>query len=335
MQIDESYFKGEVRLGTYVPATMKRCWAAQLEVYEDVRKLCDKYGIKYYAEWGTMLGAVRHGGFIPWDDDFDLGMLRSDYNLFLSVIDELPDHYKYMNIHNTPGYGEMLTRIVNSKDIRIDDPFLEKYHNCPFAIGIDLFPSDYYPRDPELADLQKQLIHSIYSAAALWPTFDEEKKASTLNNILEVTQADIDRSGDISMQLYELAENICQIADYDSADKVGIQILNVERDGYGIDKECYQNTIEVPFEFTSVPVIAGYEKYLGLKYGDFMRVVKGGGGHDYPFYRHQRWNLDTYLEAHPEQCQTGLIRKYMEETEDERKRGIYIADRLENPESKF
>ena len=68
-QYPESYFEGEERNGFYIEPMMKRAWAAQIEVLLEVQKVCEKNEIQYFAEYGTMLGAVRHKGFIPWDDD--------------------------------------------------------------------------------------------------------------------------------------------------------------------------------------------------------------------------------------------------------------------------
>ena len=74
MIFDESYFEAEVRDGFYVPGVMKRYWAAQLEIMNDIAKVCAEYEIKWFANYGTLIGAVRHGGYIPWDDDLDIGM---------------------------------------------------------------------------------------------------------------------------------------------------------------------------------------------------------------------------------------------------------------------
>ena len=72
MEFPDSYFEDEVREGFYIPSLMKRAWAAQMEVLEIVGEICEKHHIRYFAEWGTLLGAVRHGGRIPWDDDIDI-----------------------------------------------------------------------------------------------------------------------------------------------------------------------------------------------------------------------------------------------------------------------
>ena len=72
LQFEDSFFEDEVREGFYVPAMIKKAWAAELTVMYEVDRICRKHNIRYFSDWGTMLGAVRHGGFVPWDDDFDI-----------------------------------------------------------------------------------------------------------------------------------------------------------------------------------------------------------------------------------------------------------------------
>ena len=94
VQYPESYFEGEERDGFYIEPMMKKAWAAQIEVLLEVQKVCEKNGIQYFAEYGTMLGAVRHKGFIPWDDDLDICMRREDYMKFISVVErDLPKDF--------------------------------------------------------------------------------------------------------------------------------------------------------------------------------------------------------------------------------------------------
>ena len=75
MQFPDSFFEDEVRNGFFVPSLMKRAWAAQLEVLEEIKRICAKYQIHWFADRGSLLGAVRHGGYISLDHDLDIFML--------------------------------------------------------------------------------------------------------------------------------------------------------------------------------------------------------------------------------------------------------------------
>ena len=88
------FFRDEVRNGFYIPTTIKQSWACSLDVLAEIDKICVKHDIQYFADWGTLLGAVRHGGFVPWDDDIDICMKRDDYIKFRAIADnELPSEY--------------------------------------------------------------------------------------------------------------------------------------------------------------------------------------------------------------------------------------------------
>ena len=85
IDLPDRFLDAEVRDGYQVTSEMKRIWAVELDLLCEFQRVTDKYGIKYIAEGGTMLGAVRHGGFIPWDDDVDIMMMRDDYDKLCNI----------------------------------------------------------------------------------------------------------------------------------------------------------------------------------------------------------------------------------------------------------
>ena len=141
MEFDKSFFEDEIRDGFYVSAEMKHAWAAQLEVLNDVDKACKENGIQYFAEWGTLLGAVRHHGFIPWDDDMDICMKRPDFNKFVkNVKNIMPEGYQIYNIESDKDNDNLLARIISGRTIDFSAKYLDKYHGFPYVAGIDIFP---------------------------------------------------------------------------------------------------------------------------------------------------------------------------------------------------
>lgn len=163
MEFLDSYFEDEVREGFYVPSLMKRAWAAQMELLEVVQNICDKHQIPLYAEWGTLLGAVRHKGRIPWDDDIDMCMLREDYEKFSKIIDaELPEDCWFIDFHRTKDVNLMLGRVMNSKFHVVEGELLEKYHGFPYVAGIDIFWLDSLPEDDRICRKYQEQINLIY-----------------------------------------------------------------------------------------------------------------------------------------------------------------------------
>ena len=100
MEFPKEFFLDEVREGFYVPAMMKRAWAAEIEILFEIDKICEKHGLHYCIDYGTLLGAIRHRGFIPWDDDIDIMMMREDYEIFSKVANaELPEELSFCSIY--------------------------------------------------------------------------------------------------------------------------------------------------------------------------------------------------------------------------------------------
>ena len=150
MEFKNSFFEDEVIDGFYVPAMVKRAWGAELEVLKEIDRICRKYDIQYFAEWGSLLGTVRHEGFIPWDDDLDICMKRKDYKRFLEVADkELKDDFKVFTFESHPDFWYFLSRVVAKPHICFEKEHLDRFHQFPYIVGVDIFVLDYVCSDEE------------------------------------------------------------------------------------------------------------------------------------------------------------------------------------------
>ena len=133
-------YLGEDRFG------LQPIWEGLIGVYDEFAKICDKYGLRYYVTDGNALGAVRHGGFIPWDDDLDISMPRPDYEKFIGVAGrELPSNLKIVKWQNTPEYNLMFAKVQETRREYVEG--IEKASGRMLSNGIyiDIFPIDGFP----------------------------------------------------------------------------------------------------------------------------------------------------------------------------------------------
>ena len=295
MKIPEQFYEPEVRDGFYVPSQMKRYWAAMLNVLEQIDKVCRNHGLKYFADYGTLIGAVRHGGFIPWDDDFDISMLREDYMVFLKVAEsELPAGYKVLSIYNDHRSHTFLARVVNNDLISTEQSFLSANHNCPYATGVDIFPIDHFEYDDGINEYRKLLISVVDEVADL---VDEEE--TDINNLPEVirerieylcseSRTTIENGKYIKQQLRILSDRLAAL--FDSTASHVCHSYFWERSNFQIyPKEYYENTVMLPFECTYIPAPIAYDRVLSECYGPrYIIPVRSGGVHNYPLYSTQR-----------------------------------------------
>lgn len=296
----ESYFKTEEIEGFTVEAMMKRAWAASLEVYAEVKRICEKHGIEIFADYGTMLGAIRHKGYVPWDDDLDFCMRREDWMKFKEVAPtELDEFFVMSSLYNNPNHTNAILRINNGEHICFDKPFLERFHDCPYVVGIDIFPMDYIPRDKEKSSRDTNIIRLVMEAAASVapnPPYDE-KVWKLVESVERMTGERINRDNNLVHEFKLLVDKLSDLCDREDADAICHMVPYVLDNNLKFSLSSYLSGIEMTFENVTVNVPVGYEEILSCIYGsDYMIPKFGYAGHDYPFYRKQRDSFKEVLE---------------------------------------
>ena len=139
------FLREESRFGYNITLEMKKAWAVQIDLLQMLLDICSKHGLCIYADGGTLLGAVRHEGYIPWDDDIDMVMLREDYDKLMALADEFEQPYFLQSVYTDPHYTHRHAQLRNSDTACWSvarKGCTEKYNQ---GIFIDIFPADILP----------------------------------------------------------------------------------------------------------------------------------------------------------------------------------------------
>lgn len=116
LRLPEGFLNDEVRDDFLIVSEMKRAWAASIKTLMDVAQVCERHNITYYADYGTLLGAIRHDGYIPWDDDIDISVMRKDFRPLLEILArELPGNYVVASIYTQETHSMPSASILNRR----------------------------------------------------------------------------------------------------------------------------------------------------------------------------------------------------------------------------
>ena len=137
----------------YEPEVLKRLQGEMLEMLDDFIRVCEDYHLEYFGIAGTGIGAIRHHGFIPWDDDIDIAMRRRNCEKLIRVVEKkMGDRYLILNAKRYPSYPLMTTRLVKRGTVFVEEVMREV--DCPFGIFLDIYVLDNVEDQPLLYQIQ-------------------------------------------------------------------------------------------------------------------------------------------------------------------------------------
>ncbi len=261
----------------YDQQTLKKLQTVELGIFKDFQKICDKHGLSYFAIGGTAIGAVRHKGFIPWDDDIDVGMLREDYEKFLRIApDELGSSYDLLTMESKQGYVLALAKISKKGTV-----FLEATdENRTYESGIFL---DIIPYDVVCADAKKraQQIKKawFWARMCVMSEYGQVKLPDSLVGIRRTAALSVAKLVHGALKLFRvkklsLYRRFLKAARmYEGKESIYYADLScMDPEASIIESNDIFPLVDFPFEDGVMRMLHHYDNYLTLQFGDYMTL---------------------------------------------------------------
>jgi len=237
-----------------------------LNILKYIDYVCKENNITYFLSGGSALGAIRHKGFIPWDDDADIMMARKDYLRFIEVMSKQKNNcYQVGSVYNVKNWSLAQTRIWDTST----EIVCENLEEAAMGIFVDVFPLDGLPKsiDKTKHFYKKIKIFHVLRNSSIRKRLKEDEKYHIVKKIM----------GPIAkiIGVYRIAKYIDRIAQkraYDESEYVGVAILYHYMEKEHFKRSAFQNVIYLPFEDIELPVPVGYDHYLSSLYGDYMKL---------------------------------------------------------------
>lgn len=278
-------FDDEIICNYLVSTDMKKVWNKQLEMLDILDKVCKKYNITYFADSGTLIGAIRHKGYIPWDDDIDIVMKRADYNKFLTIASkEFKFPFLVQTVYSDNGYFRTHAQIRNSNTTAILK--CEEKYNYKFNQGIfiDIFPLDEIPDNN--IKLKIQLFRLKVLKFIMY--FGYQKFDADMSNILKfiikytyiipiICKLIVKVFG--FKNIFKKYEKIASKYNGKRNNRISYIAYSLGKEKHIWKKEWFSKTKRVKFENQMIDIPIGYDERLKKEYGDYMKMVRGTTEH--------------------------------------------------------
>ena len=275
--LKDRFLEPETRCGHYVSAETKACWKVMLDMLEEVDRICRKHQIKYFLIAGSLLGAIRHKGFIPWDDDVDIALFREDYEKLEKVLPhELPLNMFMQTLETDPGYDTNHMKIRNSKTTGIYPGDAARGLCYNMGIFIDVFALEGIPK----TRIGRQFLQKV---GARWHDFVVGRNRNVFTQ----------KRQKVKKLLYSLVwrllgdRNVYRLREWTFSrfkSKMGEECVQDPCDWGYSHRYRYpvgdlNNAKDWPFEYLILSVPECYDKILTKTYGDWHKIVKGDSIH--------------------------------------------------------
>lgn len=248
--------------------TLREMQAIQLGILETIVEICRENDLKCYPVGGTLLGAVRHKGFIPWDDDVDVALPREDFDRLETICrKELPEHYKWIDYKDEFRIPGNLAKVCDTRTVLIQETRAD--YEVPLGVYMDIFPLDGMPRNPVLQELHHFRAQCLRMLICINSLDTSRPRPLIKRLIIGLVQGILSESSVRSMQ--ESLERTIRKYSYDSAQEVCNYLGRYGR-RERFPKAWVGERTTVTFEGLEMTAFSEYPKYLGRIYGDYLTL---------------------------------------------------------------
>lgn len=242
----------------------------ELRVLKQIREICEAQGFRYFLVGGTLLGAVRHQGFIPWDDDIDIGMPRPDYERFIDYCLSHDVPFKVMCNRSEKNYGYLYAKAMAPDTVILEES--SNRYDVDMGIYVDIFPVDGLgdTRAEAVKKLNKTRFKRELLVAANWKKFSRSKTRPVYYEPIRLAFFCMSRGSSFG-KLIRKIESCYDKDGFDKKNFVGA-VCGAYRNREIVPREVVAETVSLPFEDTEFRCPKEYDAYLTAIYGDYMKL---------------------------------------------------------------